>query len=198
MPGSPRPHIPKSSIAPARRPTLHTAAAFVFSLTAFSLTAGAAHAEADAPPITVEADQFSVYLADEKAVWRGNVTATQGNYTFRTSQLTVHLDDLVTREDNQAESNPETSEQQQEAAIELSADRVTYDIDRDEIQGLGNSELRRGIEYIRADNIVYEVGTRIARAQPDAGGRVRVQFLSAPGQPLFPRGPLTAAAGAGG
>ncbi len=194
MPGTPWPHTPRTSSLTVPARCLLAAAALVSSMAAVNT-----YADPQTPPITVEADQFSVYLADEKAVWRGNVTATQGNYTFRTSQLTVHLDELVAADDSQS-SDDETgaSSRNQDAAIELSADRVTYDLDRNEIQGLGNSELRRGIEYIRADKIVYEVGNRIARAEPDAGGRVRVQFLSAPGQPLFPGVPLTAAAGAGG
>ncbi len=191
MLGTRRPPTPRTSRWTARLCCL--LAALVPSMATLTT-----YADPAPSPITVEADQFSVYLADEKAVWRGNVTATQGNYTFRTSQLTVHLDDLVAGDASPSSGAAGASSRAEEDAIELSADRVTYDLDRNEIQGLGNSELRRGMEYIRADNIVYEVGNRIARAEPDAGGRVRVQFLSAPGQPLFPGVPLTAAAAAGG
>ena len=144
----------------------------------------AANVISTATPIVVEADDFVVYLADEKAVWRGNVLATQGNYTFRTSQLTVHLDDIARSAGTSERAS--TNSQSTRNAVELSADRVTYDIERDEIQGLGNSELRRGVEFIRADNIIYEVTRRTARAEPGTAGRVRVQFLSAPDSMLFP------------
>ena len=147
-------------------------------------TPATAIAISTATPIIVEADDFVVYLADEKAIWRGNVQATQGNYTFRTSQLTVHLDDISPSAGKSERTSADAERRRN--AVELSADRVTYDIERDEIQGLGNSELRRGVEFIRADNIVYEVTRRIARAEPGTAGRVRVQFLSAPDSLLFP------------
>lgn len=157
--------------------------------------AAAVQVNAAPPPIIVEADQFHVYLADEIAVWRGNVHATQGNYTFRTAQLTVRLDDVLSSGD--AGTGDATGASGSKDEVELQAERVTYDIERDEIQGLGNSELRRGIEFIRADNIIYEVKRRIARAEPGSAGRVRVQLLSAPGNSLFPASNIAAGAGAG-
>ena len=68
----------------------------------------------------------------------------------------------------------------------MSADRVTYDLEAGQISGSGNSELRRGMELIQAEDIVYHVDQQKVQARPAANGRVQVQFFSAPlfGAPL--------------
>jgi lipopolysaccharide transport protein LptA len=135
------------------------------------------------PAIMVEADHFEVDFNSERATWRGNVTATQGNYTFRTSSLTVQLEQLQSETGN---GNPGGANTSVPAGYELSADAVTYDLDQGRIVGRGNSELRRGVEMIRAERIVYQIEHRRASATPKANGRVLVQFISNPQQPIFP------------
>jgi lipopolysaccharide transport protein LptA len=141
------------------------------------------HEPAVLPPIFVEADQFKVFFDQEKAVWRGNVEATQGNYTFRASSLTVHMDQVQAPQ--QADRREHSSTSSPGAGFELQADALSYDIDTDRIIASGNSELRRGVELIRAEQIIYQVGDRLATAQPQANGRVQVQFFSNPSKPLF-------------
>ncbi len=135
-------------------------------------------------PILVEADAFHVDLQTEQAIWRGNVEATQGSTTFRAGSLTLHLEQL------KAQSGTTSARQEAEGtpqdAYQLSADRVTYDLEAGRISGSGNSELRRGMELIRAQDIVYQVDQQKVQARPAANGRVQVQFFSAPlfGAPL--------------
>ena len=145
------------------------------------------------PPIFVEADRFEVDLAAEKAIWRGNVEATQGNYTFRAASLVVHMDQLENGDGNKTNGS---DQKQDKPAFELIAEVVSYDLDQGQIVGRGNSELRRGVEMIRADQITYSVAERLAVAKPTANGRVQVQFVSNPTQPLFPTaGALSATSG---
>jgi lipopolysaccharide transport protein LptA len=137
------------------------------------------------PVIVVEADRFEVNFATERAVWSGNVHASQGQYTFRTSSLTLRLEQIKSNQRSESagsetESNPNN--------FELSAKALSYDLSGGRIVGQGNSELRRGMERIRAEQIIYDVEERLATAQPAANGRVLVQFISNPDQPLFPGG----------
>ena len=146
-------------------------------------SARSAHEPAALPPIFVEADQFKVFFDQEKAVWRGNVEATQGNYTFHASSLTVHMDQVQTTDG--ASGSGQSSTSATGPGFELQADTLSYDIDTDRIVAHGNSELRRGVELIRAEKIIYQVADRLATAQPQANGRVQVQFFSNPNKPLF-------------
>jgi len=135
-------------------------------------------------PIVVEADGFEVRMQEERAIWQGNVVATQGNYTFRTGRLTVYMEQVSSsreRKSNNASSTAATF-----AGYELSANKLTYDLDQGQIVGRGNSELRHGAEYIRADQIVYDVTAQTATAHPDAEGRVHVKFYGNPAKPVFP------------
>jgi lipopolysaccharide transport protein LptA len=131
-----------------------------------------------AAPILVEADAFHVDLQTEQAIWRGNVEATQGNTTFKAGSLTLRLEQLQAQNGTAAERQKTDGAPQD--AYQLSADRVTYDLEAGQISGSGNSELRRGMELIRAQDIVYQVDQQKVQARPAANGRVQVQFFSAP------------------
>jgi lipopolysaccharide transport protein LptA len=159
----------------------------------FSLLATAAET---APYITVEADYFELNVAEGKAYFRGNVEVTQRNSTFHSSQLTLRLEQITSRI-TEAKSGDKSSDNDSSADpqnYELSANTLTYDISQDMINGHGNSELKRGNELIRADEISYAVVKRIAYARPTDSGRVRVQFIANPDMPLFPAGLGTATA----
>ncbi len=181
--------------------TLHLLLAAVVSLVLSLVTSGAVHAgDADSAvgpegiPITVEADSLIIRLDQEKAVWKGNVRATQGNYTFRSSQLTVFFDQIETS--TGARPRNETSgEEDLTHGYQLSADHLTYDLGGRRITARGNSELRRGFEAILADRIVYQVAERRAYALPSKNGRVQVRFFGKPGQGLFAGGAVAAAGG---
>lgn len=136
------------------------------------------------PVITIEADSFNLFVLEEKAVFRGNVNASQGNHTFRSSQLTVHLDQVDTERTRQDNSGP--GKGTQSPAFELSAHTLRYDIEADIVVGQGDSQLRRGEELIAAEIINYDFLRRVAYAVPDEGGRVQVRFYSNPERPLFP------------
>ena len=123
-------------------------------------------------------------MLEEKAVFRGNVNASQGNHTFRSGQLTVHLDQIDTQRARQNEGGE--SGQRANPPFELSAQNLLYDIEADVVIGRGDSELRRGQELIAAELINYDFIRRVAYAIPDAGGRVKVRFYSNPDRPIFP------------
>lgn len=136
------------------------------------------------PVITIEADSFNLFVLEEKAVFRGNVNASQGNHTFRSGQLTVHLDQVDTQRARQ--SDGEEGAGANSSAFELSARTLRYDIESDIVVGQGDSQLRRGEELIAAEVINYDFLRRVAYAVPDEGGRVKVRFFSNPERPLFP------------
>ncbi len=135
-------------------------------------------------PIVVEADSFVLLVEAEKAIWRGNVTASQGNYTFRSTQLTLHLDQIDSA--SSAPGHAQTNSSDPSFGYELSARTVSYNVETATIIGDGDSELRRGHELIKADQIQYNVDEKRAYAIPTKDGRVKVKFLSNPDKPVFP------------
>jgi lipopolysaccharide transport protein LptA len=146
------------------------------------------------PVITIEADSFNLFVDQEKAIFRGNVNASQGNHTFRTSQLTMHLDQVDTKHnDDGTGANSETTAA---PSFELSARNLTYELSTQMAVGRGDSLLRRGRELISAELINYDMSKRVAYAIPDKGGRVLVRFFSNPDMPLFPSRTLAKAAAA--
>lgn len=134
-------------------------------------------------PIMVEADEFEIRMDLEHAVWKGNVVAQQGNYTFRAGSLSVNLEQVA---EPPAGSGHGDSKNANEHGYTLSAQRVSYDVGAGTISGEGNSEIRRGQESIRANRITYYVNDRKALALPEPNGRVFVQFYSNPQSPIFP------------
>ena len=136
------------------------------------------------PAIFIEADSFDFLVDQEKAIFRGNVNASQGNATFRTSQLTVHVDQI--RNSGQRKSDSETATQTGHSeTFELSAETLFYELEQNLVVGRGDSRLERGQELILADVIHYDMAKRVAYARPDADGRVFVRFYSNPDKPLF-------------
>ncbi len=135
-------------------------------------------------PIIVEADTFELHIDEEKAIWRGNVSASQGNYTFRTSQLILHLDQMKGASSDSGTSS--AAHNNPARFYELSARKLRYDVAKGTMVGAGDSELRRGSELIRAEKIAYQVNTRVAHALPAANGRVLVRFEANPDMPVFP------------
>ena len=128
-------------------------------------------------------------------MWRGNVEATQGKYTFRASSLTVHLDQISSSDQRAGSASAEGNSQT--GGFELHADVLSYDLESGQIIGRRHSELRRGFELIAADQIIYQVAERRAIARPQPNGRVLVRFYSNPKQPFFPNpNSATAIAGA--
>ncbi len=142
-------------------------------------------------PIMVEADEFEIRMDVEHAMWRGNVVAQQGNYTFRAGSLSVSLEQVGTSPQRTDAGEGGTSLQ---AGYTLSAERLSYDVGNGTITGEGNSEIRRGQESIRAERITYFVDQRKALALPEPNGRVFVQFYSNPQSPIFPGSGLALAA----
>ncbi len=137
------------------------------------------------PPINIEADKFTVYLADEKAIWEGNVVASQGNYTFRSGNLTLHLEHMADADEANDQGDKDTTPAPRQA-VSLSARSLNYQLDKGKVVGEGDSELRRGEEVIRANQITYLVADRIALGIPEPHGRVSVQFFGNPNRPVIP------------
>lgn len=137
------------------------------------------------PPIVVEADSFEIRLDLENAVWRGDVRAQQGNYTFRTESLTIHLEQVATQNADEVGNNT-GNQQPLDNRFILSAQHLSYDVDQDTIMGHGGCEISRGQEKIRANQIVLYAKEKRAMALPETNGRVLVSFFSNPNKPIFP------------
>ena len=166
------------------RRTWHHCLFSVATIFWLSLT-NAATAEELLSTITVEADYFELRIADEEAYFQGNVEVVQGSHTFKTSQLTLHLDQINGGAQNPANQNA-NAETTNPLAYELSANQLSYNLAEQQINGSGDSELRRGSELIQADQIRYAVHQQVAYGIPDAeDGRVRVRFMANPAMPVF-------------
>ena len=140
------------------------------------------------PTIIVLADTFELRLHEERAIWRGNVTATQGGSTFRASQLTLRLDQLT---QNNGQSGSGQQAPTVAAPVELQANQLTYDKDSHSVHASGNTLLRRGHEIIQSERLQYALDTRIAYAHAEPGDQVKVRFYNTGATGLF--GALTAA-----
>ena len=134
--------------------------------------------------IKVTADYFELAFDSDTATFRGNVFATQANYTFRTEALTLHLDQL--KGDSQAGKQSNNTSSESDVKYELSANTVNYNLEDGLINGIGDSQLKRGQELIKADRISYSVERRVAFAEPKDGQQVTVQFVQNPELPVFP------------
>ena len=128
-----------------------------------------------AQPISIEALQFEMLLAERKAVYTGDVEATQGDYTINADELVVFFD-----EDNkitvmQAAGTPATlADQLRQPPLLITGDELDYLFVESIVRANGNGILKQGEDFVRAETIVYDLDAQTARATGGRNERVRV------------------------
>ena len=132
-----------------------------------------------AQPISIEALQFEMLLAERKAVYTGDVEATQGDYTINADELVVFFD-----EDNkitvmQATGTPAAlTDQITQPSLLITGDQLDYLFVESIVRANGNGILKQGEDFVRAETIVYDLDAQTARAT--GGGNERVRVTLAP------------------
>lgn len=128
-----------------------------------------------AQPISIEARQFEMLLAERKAVYTGNVEATQGDYTISADELVVFFD-----EDNkitvmEATGTPAAlTDQITRPPLSITGDELHYFFVESIVRANGNGMLKQGEAFLRAETIVYDLDAQTARAIGSKNERVRL------------------------
>jgi lipopolysaccharide export system protein LptA len=151
--------------------------------------ASAAHAQigrGDAA-VFVEADNLEYFQEDGRAVYTGNVRATQGEARITTDKLTA-VCSRPSAPTGQSASDQPCEEIRQLVAennvlytapdLKIRGDRAEYDYPTDTITITGDVIMTRGQEaVIRGSRIVYNVGAGLSRM---TAGNNRVQSILTP------------------
>lgn len=137
-------------------------------------------------PIAIEADELEVKDRENRAVFSGNVTVTQGDSSLRASRLTV----VYAGSAAEAATAPSTPQDQRISRLEASGtvlvaagnqaasgDEGTVDFDARTLSLTGDVTLSQDENVITGDALTVDLATGIARVT--STGRVRV--LLSPG-----------------
>jgi lipopolysaccharide export system protein LptA len=151
-------------------------------------------------PIEITADSLEVLQANQRAMFRGNVEAKQGEVTLKAAAMTVHY-----RQASGGKAGADASAAAG-AVSRIEADggvllttkeetarsaRGVYNVDEHKVQMSGDVTLTRGQNVLKGAQLVYDfktgrsvLGSGVAvnaaqgNAQPDAGGgRIRALFV---------------------
>jgi lipopolysaccharide export system protein LptA len=132
-------------------------------------------------PIDIEAAKLDYFDKDQKLVYSGHVTATQGAARLTAATLVIYL---TPREQGAPAGPPSASNQVQrmEASgpVTLTSkdqigtgDRGVYEKGENKVILLGNVTLSQGPNVTKGDKLVYDLST----SQAVVVGRVRSMFL---------------------
>lgn len=137
-------------------------------------------------PIKIDADRLDVFDRENKAVFKGNVVAIQGESTMKCTSLTVLYDR------SQAGARPAGAEKPAggESAIKridcegpvtvvskdqvATGDNAVFDRVANKVVLTGNVALSQCQNVTRGERIVYDMNTGVANVE---GGRVRAMFV---------------------
>jgi lipopolysaccharide export system protein LptA len=143
----------------------------------FAVTGSAMALEADRKlPMDIEADQVLFEEDKGKAIYKGSVVARQGTTMIKGTEVHLVKDDeglktaTVFGRRAYYTEKPNPKEQQ----IEAWANRLTYDVRKQQIILLDNAEVVQGKDRFRSQRIVYDLKTRTIRADNSGKGRVRM------------------------
>lgn len=170
-----------------------TAMLGVFPFMAFAQQQTATKLDSD-EPIEVVSDTLEVFQPQQKAIFRGNVIATQGNINMRSAEMTVYYRDSQNKENvptadgalGQGIYKIEAEKDVFFASPTETAkgDHAIYEVDRDVITLFGNVFLTRQGNVLKGTKMVYNLATGrsvlvgAAGGENSAGtGRVRGLFV---------------------
>jgi lipopolysaccharide export system protein LptA len=153
-------------------------------------------------PIKIDADRLDVFDRENRAVFKGNVVAVQGETTIHCTALTVFYergqgarpasppqgqgDNAIKKIDCQG---PVTVASKDQVAT---GNNATFDRVANKVVLTGNAALSQGQNVTRGERIVYDLNTGVANIE---GGRVRAMFVPTGKEDGPKRGSSTAAPG---
>lgn len=154
-----------------------------------------AHAQAPAigldhdKPIEIAADSLEVLQADKKAIFTGNVIATQGNINMKAARMLVFYRDAAGASTTGGAASGQgiyKIEAQGEVFFAspqetAQGDSAVYNVDTDTIDLLGNVLLTREKNVLKGTRLNYNLATGrsvlVGGASAGGSGRVRGLFL---------------------
>ena len=130
-------------------------------------------------PIDVTADTLELVQSDRKAMFRGNVEATQGVLKLRAQEIALYYNDQAKDDEqpvDQVEANGGVTMTTEKEKV--TADRLVYKINEAKIYLLGNIVLSRDGNTLKGETLVIDLVTGYSRIEgaPGNGGRVRARF----------------------
>jgi lipopolysaccharide export system protein LptA len=145
-------------------------------------------------PIKIDADRLDVYDKEQRAVFKGNVVAVQGETTIRCTTMTVYYE----RQSPQGGQRPQPGGQRPEPTSQndsvkqidcagpvtvvskdqiATSDNATFDRAANKVMLIGNAALSQCQNVTRGEKIVYDLNTQVANVETAPGGRVRALFV---------------------
>jgi lipopolysaccharide export system protein LptA len=141
-------------------------------------------------PIKIDADRLDVFDKEQRAVFKGNVVAVQGESTIQCAELTVLYEQ---QQRGQARTAPAPASGQGEGAIRridckgpvtivsrtqtATGDNAVFDRAANRILLTGNVALSDGPNVTTGERIVYDLTAGVANIETNPGGRVRALFV---------------------
>lgn len=162
---------------------------------ALMLAGAQAHAQAfdkydTAKPITIDADSLEVLQQEQRAVFRGNVVATQGDVRLKADAMTVHYSGGAAGESSAGTGNNISRIEVVGNAFlatpseTAKGDKGVYDVSKKVIRLMGNVVLTRGQNVLKGSAAEYNLSTGkslmtggVSAIEGKNGGRVRGLFV---------------------
>lgn len=148
-------------------------------------------------PIQIDANSLEVLQNEKKAIFKGNVVATQGDIRLKSDRMTVHYKQGGTSEQKDNAASPLSSgiskievdgnvflATPQESA---KGEKGVYQVDQKTIRLMGGVVLTRGQNVLKGSGLEYNLATGKSlltggvsaedSGKPVSGGRVRALFV---------------------
>lgn len=129
-------------------------------------------------PIEINADRLEVVQPEQKAIFSGNVMATQGKVKLTSDRMTVFYRPAGGGEAQSGVSRIEVAGnvQMNTPAESASGDRGVYNVDNKQILVFGNVMLRRDKNVLKGERLEYNLTTgRSLLTAGDSGAPVDAQ-----------------------
>jgi lipopolysaccharide export system protein LptA len=140
-------------------------------------------------PIKIDADRLDVYDKEQRAVFKGDVVAVQGETTIRCTTMTVFYE----RQSQKGQPPQPASQASQNDSIKqidcagpvtvvskdqvATSDNATFDRAANKVTLIGNAVLSQCENVTRGERIVYDLNTQVANVETKPGGRVQALFV---------------------
>jgi lipopolysaccharide export system protein LptA len=147
-------------------------------------------------PINIDADRLDVYDKEQRAVFRGNVIAVQGETTIRCSTMSVFYERQSQGQKGAGgQKRPHAASQgsaQNDSIKQIdcagpvtvvskdqvaTSDNASFDRASNKVVLTGNAALSQCQNVTRGEKIVYDLNTQVANVETAPGGRVRALFV---------------------
>lgn len=147
----------------------HLSKISVLLLCALSLSAWAEKADRD-KPMHLEADQVVIDDAKQVSTFTGRVQLMQGTLLMRGEKIVV-TQDAAGYKHATITGGPASFRQKREGVdeyIDSDAQRIEYDTHADSVDMYGQAHLKRELDDVRGDHIVYSTQTEVFRVESGA------------------------------